>query len=132
MPNGVSLVKYSRAVSERTVLREPVLSAWRPIESCSNGELALAFATMLWTCTCGATAHVARTRAHAVMRAGAAPRRRARVNRPPSTVVITRTSTPPLEPVRAMAVTITAQHSHLSGRRLGYCAARSTSSEQMK
>jgi len=47
-------------------------------------------------------------------------------------VVITSTSAPPLEPVRKMAVRISAQHSHLSTRRRGYRAARSTSSEQMK
>ena len=46
MPKGVSPVKYSCSDSDRMVLREPLLSAWRPIESLSSGELAWACATM--------------------------------------------------------------------------------------
>ena len=45
---------------------------------------------------------------------------------------MTSTSAPPFEPVRAMAVTMSAQQNHLSARRRGYRVARSTSSEQMK
>ena len=44
--SGVSPVKYSRSVSDRIVLREPLLSAWRPIESFSSCELAWACCTM--------------------------------------------------------------------------------------
>ncbi len=87
---------------------------------------------MLCTCTCGAIRRTVKASADAVMIVGTAPRRRATPKIAPSTVVMISTSAPPLEPVRTMAVTSSAQQIHLITRRRGYLAARSTSSEQMK
>ena len=106
-PSGVSPVRYSCSVSARMVLRDPLLSAWRPIESCSNGELVWAFCTMVDTFTCGTIATQATMSVAAAMTAGTAPRRRAIPNIAPRTVVAMRTSAPPLEPVSAMAARIT-------------------------
>ena len=87
---------------------------------------------MDWTGTRGAMSSTASASTAAVMIAGAAPRRRAIRKIAPTTVVTISTSAPPLEPVRTMAVTISAQQTHLSARRRGNCVARSASSEQMK
>ena len=114
------------------MLREPLLSAWRPIESFRNCELVCACATMDCTGTRGAMRMTASASTDAVMIAGAAPRRRAILKIAPSTVVMISTSAPPLEPVRAMAVMISAQQAQRSARRRGNRADRSTRSEQMK
>ena len=84
------------------------------------------------TGTRGTMSRTASASTDAVMIAGAAPRRRAIRKIAPSTVVTISTSAPPLEPVRTMAVTITAQQSHLIARRCGNCMARSASRELMK